>query len=226
MQIGPRIRVGGTVGKIGQSIKNALPSVPAMVGTALLGPVGGLAGSALNHSIGSDLMKGAKNAGLILGGKAILGKLGGTPGIAGGSLPGGASSGDSGGGFLDWGKGLILGGGKDGQGNFGALGDLLGGQGGSGLLDKLLMGGSVAAGAIDQARKQGLQNKAVDYATGDYDKNAGLRDQARSMLSNRSTPDLSSIFSNPGNPYDEARRKAPGFALGPRVPATPTNTSY
>lgn len=82
-QIGPRIRVGGTLGKIGQTLKEkVLPSPASMLGGAVLGPVGSLVGSAANGSIGSDFGKGLANAAAMVGPGALAGAAKAIPGVS------------------------------------------------------------------------------------------------------------------------------------------------
>lgn len=202
LQIGPRIRIGGTVGKIGEKIKGVLPGVGSMIGGSMI-PGGNLVGSAIEgatngkgalNQIGSDFKKGAINTAAILGGKALLGAGGG------GSL-------------LDKLKG-ILGSGGD------LFGKLVGGGedgGGSGLLDKALLAGTLASNVADKQRQEGFQTRAANYATDPFDAKSGIRSKALGMLNDDSTSDLSSIFSNPGNVYDRQKRGLP--ALTDRVPA-------
>ena len=84
MQIGPRIRIGGTVGKIGQTIKEHIPSPASIIGGAII-PGGALVGSALNHSTESDLQKGLANTPLALAGTHMLGN---GPDTSGAGVPG------------------------------------------------------------------------------------------------------------------------------------------
>lgn len=80
--------------------------------------------------------------------------------------------------------------------------------GGTSWLDKLLAVGTVAAGTEDAIRRRGMENKAMQYAQQPYDARAPLRDRALKLLSTEQPkPDLSPIFSDPGNPYDVQRRQ-------------------
>jgi hypothetical protein len=253
-QIGPKIRVGGTLGKIGQNVKIAtgkvlsnpivdagltfvpgvgpgLAAAAAAGGRALDTTNGGLHGTQGVMDLGTSALKGYG-----------AGKLGQGVDNYMSSLLSSAKGADGATNWMDVAKNLFSGGGADGQGNLGALGDLAGklgggassvlggvssalgggggGGGGSDLIDKLLLAGTVASGVADKQRAQGFQDKAASYATGNYDANAPLRDQARSLLQDRSTPDLSNIFANSENPYDRARRGSP--ALGTRAPVAST----
>jgi hypothetical protein len=253
-QIGPRIRIGGTVGKIGQNIKIGLgktekaiaPFASLIPGVgAIAAPILNTAGNLFDTSNGgvhlNNLPRIAlQDAGLYGVGKLASGVAGKLMGGAAGAatqqgdttddsnpmapyseFPGGVDpstydpsnpmapysefpngqppdSGD--GGFMDWAKSKL---GQAGSALFGSGGQ---GQGNSSLFDKLLLGGSVAASASDQAYKKGLIDKGIGAATDAYNANAPLRTQGRTLLQNRTTPDLSSIFANPGDPY---ARRAP-----------------
>ena len=101
-QIGPRIRIGGTVGKIGQDIKKHLPSVGGMIGSATGIPLGGVLGSTVQakadgtpagQQIASDFKIGAENTPIALAGTHLLGNGPDTSGGAGGTAGGGDGSG-------------------------------------------------------------------------------------------------------------------------------------
>lgn len=81
-----------------------------------------------------------------------------------------------------------------------------GGGGGTSALDKLLLGGSVAAGAADALDRRNFRNKASQYVTESYDARAPMRARALELLKQDQPRDLSSIFANPGNVYDRQRR--------------------
>lgn len=104
-QIGPRIRIGGSVGALGEKIKKYVPSPASMIGTGT--PVG-LIGSAINHSVASDAMKGAAITPFAVAATKAMGGNGNAPGTPG--TPG-ASDGSGGGSplslssFLDLGLG-------------------------------------------------------------------------------------------------------------------------
>jgi hypothetical protein len=263
-QIGPRIRVGGTLGNIGQQAKIGLGKVASnpFVDGALgfipgVGPglsaAANMAGRALDTSNGGlhgmdgvmSLVKGgatgyaagmAGNAIRGAAGKALsagMGAFGGHGGSADGSVaptqdqidadpygdgnPSGAGldangmplpGGSGGQSLLDRLKGLVGGAGKAFAGAAG------GGKGG--ILDTLLAGAGVASQAKDRARMQGVQNDAINYAKSGYDEKAPLRARALAQLSSdQPTSDLSSIFSNPGNPYDNQKRGLPQRMTGP-----------
>lgn len=210
MQIGPRIRVGGTAGKIGQAVKTGVGKVAQKAAPVvsffnpMLGAAVGAAGDALDTTDGAfDFGKAAKGAitnyGIGKAGQAVKGAL---------SSAGGA------GGLLSSAKKLATGG--AGQ----VVSKLTGGAGGdrSGVVDKLLLGAGIAASAADQKRQRDMQNKAANYATGSYDARAGLRDKGLAMALNNHKEDLSGVFSDAGNPYDVQKRKpvaAPAVASAP-----------
>jgi hypothetical protein len=259
IQIGPRIRVGGTVGKIGQSIKEGVGKVAKVAAPVVsmfnpaLGAVVGGAGTVLDTSgggvgVGDILKSGVANygigrvaqaAGLSDRARGLLGSLG----IGGGDSSDGsgtiadASTGGmpgEGGGVLDnikaeimRGVGRVTGGhspisvnGQDPLLGGASDGTSGGSGGGSSLLDKLLLGGTVAAGAMDEVDRKKLRDRAVGYASNSYDARAPLRDRAMALLKDNTPTDLTSMFSDPGNVYDRQRRAR---ALLP-APATPTAT--
>jgi hypothetical protein len=210
MQIGPRIRIGGTLGKLGQGLKIGAGKVMSNpIAQGLAGAIGGPWAGAAVGGLGKVLDTS--------GGSVGLGD------IAGGTLKGGAAgfAGSKLGGILKGGLGkigglggLVTGGGSDGKGNFGALGDLggriggaatggLGGLlGGGGLGDNLLMGGALAATIADAKRGRDLQEKGLNYATEGYDQKADLRTQALGALKNPQPVDLAAKFQTRGrNPY-------------------------
>lgn len=206
MQIGPKMRLGGSVGHFLGKAQRILPSTGADIGGALGGPAGYVVGSAVGSkatgkgwtgNLASDAVKGALIAGAGAG-AAALGAGGGAEVAGGGS------------GVLGTAKKIVTGPGGaivDGAEN------LLGG-GRGGVLDKLLLGTGIATSAADQKRKQDMQNRAEKYAVDSYNSRAPLREQGRSMALNPEKPDLSSIFASPGNAYDDQQRGT----VGPRVP--------
>jgi hypothetical protein len=267
IQIGPRIRIGGSVGKVGQKIKigagkvlgnplvdTALAFVPG-VGPGLAAGARGL-GTALDTSNGSvGLGTIAKNTamqygigkvatsipGIVKAGASALGIGGGSS--AGGASGGGADdsyddgssegegyndggSGGGGGGSSLWdkAKGIFLGGGSDGKGNFGMLGDLAGkagdvlGGAGGGLLDKALLAASIADAAGQRKKKEDLQKEGLGYTKDAYSARQPLRQRGLELLQDEAPTNLSSIFSNPANQYTKA---VPTPQVGTRVPMTP-----
>lgn len=266
-QLGPRIRVGGTLGHVGQNVKTAVvkgykdtghaigdaannnavkaaiaaglfaTGAGAPLGAAIMGGTG-LVGGALHRGGGlhDALTEGAKGAviGGVTGGagKAVGGASGilshakKVMGFGGGdgegmtedqfyaSTPGSSTyTGDGGGGL---GSAVVRGAKKVGGALTGG-GDTGGGRGG--LVDKLLLGGTMAASAADAKRKRDLENRAIDYSTKSFDSRAPLRAQGMAQLQDQSTPDLSDIFSDPGNVY--SRRQ-----LGSKVPASSASYAY
>lgn len=197
MQIGPRIRVGGTAGKIGEAIKHAVPSAGNMIGNAVAGAPGAVAGS-LIHGGGKQLKRdigvGARNAAVIV---PAVGGAGAAAAAAKGAL-GRVGLGTVGSRAMD----ILKGGGSPGA------------DGGMSLLDKLLLGGTVAAGAEDALHRRGLENDAKKYAVGSYDARAPLRERAMAMMqTDAPQSNYGAMFSDPGNVYDTQRRRvAPSVA--------------
>lgn len=229
MQIGPRIRVRGTLGKIGQQAKIGLGQIasnPIVTGAtgAFFGPgaaalLGGV-GHALDTSHGSvglgDIAKGSAigygtgqlGSALKTGASALL-KGGATqavnslnnPRLDANGMPVDEGPAGGGGGFLDKLKGALTG---ALTGGGGGLGGALGSIGGflSNNKDNLLMGGALAASIADANRARGLQEKGLNYATDAYDQRAPLRAQAMSALQNPQQTNLASTFATRGNnPY-------------------------
>lgn len=246
IQLGPRIRIGGSLGALGQKAKVGTGKVlsnkivQGVIG-ATAGPwaaaAAGAAGKALDTSRGrvgiGDLAKGGVTGGI--SGLAGMGVKNAVGSIARHGVKGAVGSG------LSTAKRLVSGGGSDGTGRFGMAGDLVGRFGGgdddggrSSVLDALLLGGGIAASAADRKRQQDMQNRAAKYATDSYDSRAGLREKGLQMAMDDSTQDLSSLFADPGNPYDRQRRQPArpvspmkslatsmgreGEAVGPKVP--------
>lgn len=228
-QIGPRIRIGGSVGKAGQAIKEGAGKVLSnkyvdMAASLIPGVGPGIAAAANAaghvldtsgggiHSVG-DVANIAKDAGTTYLGSKVLAKAKGAIGRDG---------------LLSSAKKLITGGGSDGKGSAGVVGDIAGkltsGPSGDrgGVLDKLLLAGSVASSAADRKRQQDMQDRASHYATDSYDSRAGLRERGLSQALNPEKPDLSDVFAAPGNPYAVSARKpvAPAPAVNSVVPPT------
>lgn len=119
-------------------------------------------------------------------------------------------------------SGLLSGGGADGKGNLGMLGDLAGKAGkipGVGSLlsnpDALLAGAGLFMGAKDDARARGLEQRGLDYATRAYDEKQPLRALALSQLMQEQAPDLSGVLPpDRGSPYAMGR-KVPGISTLP-----------
>lgn len=229
IQIGPRIRVGGTLGKAGQQAKLAVGKAAKMAApiasfaNPALGALLAGAGTALDTSQGKvGLTDIALNAGMnYAGGKLAKGALGKlklpsslarTPGIvpeAGsgggqnllqrliGSVTGTGGEGNMVQRLLG---SLTQGGGKDGQGEWGMLGDFLSDP------NKLLMGGSVVASALGNRETRQQRERAMKYATDSFDRRAPLRDAGMAAALNPARPDLSAIYANPGNAYSKPSR--------------------
>jgi len=217
-QIGPKIRIGGTLGKIGQNVKvsvgkalenpmvdAALQMIPG-VGPAVSALAGGL-GTAFDTSGGSrslgDILKGGATgfaAGKVgsflpdIGGLSGVGSdinsgLGGINGLVT-KIPGVSGLGDA--------IGKIPGG-------ISTIGKALAGGSGGGTLGGLTpldiaLGGAQAINAASlQKKANDLTNSAKNYATNAYDANAPLRDAGRSGMLNAASY----------NPYSKAPGSAP-----------------
>lgn len=293
MQIGPRIRVGGTAGRIGQNTKNAIvkgatdvghaagnaldnkyvqaataaalaasgvgaPAAAAMLaaqaaGGKILKPggnIGDAASAGLKAGVtsyGTGKLLGS--AGKVLGDKVPLGigdrvaSMGRSIGDKLGSIPGASTLGRIGQNMIGTGRDIAAGMVPEGDGppvEVGSPGGPMhrmppnaptagrtdvatrtagpGGQPSSSQdmswLDKLLMGTTIGAGTMDALERQKLRSKAQNYAQGSYDARAPLRQRAMKLLGDTSTPDYSSMYSDPGNPYDTARRARELAAAG------------
>lgn len=236
IQIGPRIRVGGSIGKAAQKLKENVGKVAKTVAplATIIPGVGPLAaagigalGTALDTSkgsvgLGNIALSGAKG---YVGAKAldgITGKLGSAVkvGSIADLLKGGGKDGQGNLGAIgDLAGGLLTGGGTDGKGTAGYLGDLLGkatasggGVGGSSLLDTLLGAGGIAAATEDSMRRRGMEDEARKAITGSFAARAPLRERGMAMALNPGKPDLGGVF--------QTGAKNP-FALAPRVAVTP-----
>ena len=244
-QIGPRIRVGGTLGKIGQDIKigaGKIASNPITQGVAgaFLGPAAaaGIAGlgKVLDTSKGGlhgaggvlDLAK----AGALGYGAGKVGQV--VKGIGGQIAKGGIGS-------------IFSGGGADGKGNLGAIGDLAGKIGGGGLggvlgLDGL--GGSIGdflgngrggldlgkigllgLGGLQMKNAADLQKQSTGYATDalkgvqeNYNSRAPLRAAGQGGMLNPQIMDLSHLLDHSG-PY--AKGILPGLGKAPGTNVAP-----
>lgn len=240
MQIGPRIRVGGPIGRAGQKLKEgagkvakAAAPVAAFFNPAL-GAAMGAVGKVMDTSDGGtrvgDLPRMALQAGATYGlgkagqgvlksvkgagsvgakAKAGLGAVAGLGGTKGGApgAPAGAAKEPGWMDTLSGAAGKLLGGGGEG--------------GGGSLLDKLLLGGTVATGAMDEMQSRKLAGQAADAATGSYDQRAPLRAKAMAMLAgaDQPAPDAAGLFDDPGNVYAQPAAAAPQAA--PQLAPTP-----
>lgn len=187
IQIGPRIRVGGTLGKIGNKIKEYAPFIGA-AGAGLPGVIQGevIKNGADPAKVGqgfvNDLKTGAKNIPLAVGIQAATG--GGTPSVPG--IPGLTGNG-AGGGF--------------------DLGSLLdAGLGTAGLVNAAQL-----AGKSDK-----FANTAYGDVRSSYDARAPLRSAGISGMLNPGAGvplKLAGVQANTGvgNPF--SRKPSPGVAL-------------
>lgn len=204
-QIGPRVRVGGTLGHIGQKVKQILPSPGASIGGALGGAGGYLVGSGAGSELEGKGLTGNLKPDLIKGGAILAAGAGAAAAGAGAGAGAGGGAGVIGS-LVDHGKNL-LGGAVDAMG------------GGNGLIDKSLMAAAIAQTAADRQKQAGMIDEATKYAKDSYNERAPLRTQALGTLTDPGSPanhasDLSSIYANQGGVYDQQRRGT----LGSRVP--------
>jgi hypothetical protein len=250
-QIGPRIRVGGTLGAIGEGVKQNLGQVakiaavpvsfvnPALGAALAVGGralhtnegaagVGDLVGAGVKNyatgKIGSAVLGGVRRALPAIGG-AIAGRAvgGGAPAtdVNGGSMiPGGpdfdpSSGGAGGGGGMPWEQILaaVTGGGTQGGGGI-DWGSLLGKVGGfvkdNGL--DLAMAGLATAQGVNAAkassRAGGFQDKAINLAEQNWAAGAPLRAAGTTRLLTPKAANLSSVYTDPSNPFARVRRIA------------------
>lgn len=127
------------------------------------------------------------------------------------------------------GAGAVLGGGADGKGNFGKLGDLAGKIPGVGKLAGSLSGGSDGFGLDDLLQlglggmsayegiksnneANALRRDAMEMAKGDYASRGQFRDAAVPMLQAQ-RPDLSSTFGGYSNVYSKKKIPSVGGNL-------------
>lgn len=207
MQIGPRIRVGGTLGKIGQAAKVGLgkldkaaaPFVAMIPGVGqIAAPIMNMAGTVLDTSHGGvslgDLGRaGIQSAGMYGAGKLLGGTISHIPGVSTlgakiSEIPGVSA----------------LGGALKNIPGVDEIGGFLKGHAG----DILTAAQGVQAYG-QQQKANSLQNKGLGYATGAYDEKDALRKQALGELTNEQLPDLSSIYGPRGTPNPYARGVTP-----------------
>lgn len=240
-QIGPRIRIGGTLGHIGQQVKEgvgkldkaAAPFVGMIPGVGqIAAPIMNIAGHALDTSDGGLNGGNIGKVALQSAGMYGLGKLGSllgsVPGVGGavqsvehmaGGLPGvsqaeGFLHDHPGvGNFLGSVKQDLLGGGQPGQpgGDQGLLGKIGSFLGGNGGLNAL-----GTAGAVNAAM---LQSKANDYAKNalgqveqSYNERAPLRTGGMQAMQ-------SSLAANPFSGTAMPARQAGAMPVNPTTPA-------
>lgn len=229
-QIGPKIRVGGTLGKIGQDIKTGVGKVAKAVAPAVafIPGIGEVAAPLLEA--GGNILDttngGIHNIGDVgrIAGESALMALPGATGLAS-KLAGGATgldalptelknlAGDANGLLtkIPGVQGLeSMFGGSGGAGNtlMSGLGKIFGSGGGAGFLggsggglDNALLLASIAQEAAQKQRQQNLQDSGLNYATSAYDSTAPLRTAGMAKLLNPTYTNLSSIFADPANPF-------------------------
>lgn len=199
-------KIGHAVGGVAEKAAPFVGLIPG-VGTLAGGAIGGL--GALAHGDG-------------LGGALKYGALGATSGLANSKLLGGGGlkaigsklgiGGHSGGGYdINNPADNIFAGSASGGGGGGLLSSL--GGIGSGLLgglkkvgiDNILGGGALGYGAYQQKQAGDMRDKALKLITDDYATRAPLRTQGLQGMLNETPPDLSSIYSDPQNPFSRKR---------------------
>jgi hypothetical protein len=178
--------------KIGSLARGVIGSVTGGAGAA-----GGGIQSAGNSGASGDYIPGSAPSAGVNGGEYIPGSA---PSAGGGSAGGGS-----------WWDNLLHGGGSDGKGNMGLLGDLggkfsgaVGSVTGGGGMDKILTAAAVAQQALDAKRQRDLQNEGLGFAKDAYSSRAPLRQRGLQLAQDEGVQDLSSIFANPANPYTRA----------------------
>lgn len=210
MQIGPKIRVGGSVGKIGQGLKIGAGKVlsnPIAQGAigAFLGPGAAAAAGGLGRAL--DTTNGGSGIGDLALGTAKgygVGKVGQVAKGALGALGGGSSAGGAAGaasaasgliphnaeGGIDWGK-LA-------SGAAGGVGDFLTGNGG---LNALGAAQGVNAAMLGK-KSSDFANKAFDLQNDSYTQRAPLRALGMQRLTTPTAPNISGIQATTGaNPF-------------------------
>ena len=168
-KIGKAIKkVAKKIAPIAGPLANFIPGVGPLIAGAIGAATNVVAGKGLAGAISGGL--GGYGAGKLLGG---IGSLGGGAASAATSGAGGAAS--SGGGFFsNLGKGIgsiFKGGGADGVGNFGKIGDFFGGGLGGGgaltdsqaggALNKMMQSGDISAEMISGLSEQGLSTQQI-----------------------------------------------------------------
>lgn len=201
LQIGPRIRVGGTVGKIGQNIKIGTgkvlsnPIAQGIIG-ATLGPGAAAAAGGLGRALDTT------NGGSGIGDIALSGLKGYGAGKVGQVVKGVGSGIKAG-----FDAGGVTGALKAGVGKL-PLSGLVGGAGGDGGFDLGNLG-TLASGAIgayqvgkERDAADALTNRGLDTAHQAYDAKAPLRQMALSQLLNPTHTNLAGRFAtNAHNPF-------------------------
>lgn len=231
IQIGPRIRIGGSIGKFGQNLKVGAGKLLKTVAPAasFIPGVGPLAAAGLAAAgTAMDTSKGRVGLGDIAGAGVKSYGVGRAAGLLS-KIPGVGAIGEKLSGIPGVGRaGQILGGVRDkvsdvlpnlpdgmnsindipGYGRAKQM--LTGGGGGEGggmsVMDKILLGGTIAATAEDAMRRRGFEDRAIGHAEGSYNSRAPLRGRALAMLEKDVRPDHSGLFADPGNVYDTQKR--------------------
>lgn len=231
IQIGPRIRVGGSLGRAGQNLKIGVGKVANVGGKVVslfnpaLGTMISAAGDVLDTSDGKfDFGRAAKNAVLQYGvGKVAnvagskLGGLFNRAGNVGGDLSGAGdalnhvSQSVRAGGSL----GNVVGDAASNAGRFRSIaskaGSFLGGKDGFGM-DDVLKYGSAAGKAYGAYDDMSRRNRYEDMAKAEFARRAPLRDRAMQLMLDDSRPDTSDLR-DPMDPAGRYRRVSVGSRL-------------
>lgn len=206
MQIGPRIRVGGSVGKFGQKAKIGIGKVASKAAPVVaffnpaLGAAVGAAGDILDTSEGGfDIGRAAMNAGKTYAFGKVAGKL--KSGL--GSLRGA----NYGIGDVAKGAAMELKEAVTDPSRFRSIsaGLMPGGSGGD-KLRTLMDLGKAGEGIYDRYQ----QNQDRNMAQREYENAAPLRQAAQAGLLDTSRPDVSSIFADPNATQGRYRRVTVG----------------
>jgi hypothetical protein len=242
IQIGPRIRVGGSIGKAAQSAKiglgkvaKAAAPIAGFINPALGGVLGGL-GTIADTSkgkVGLGQIASAGGAALLPGVAKVAGKIPGVSGMGGmlGKIPGVSKVGglakrvagsqfgkDMGTALKNTAETILDPVAQAG----GAMGDALTGGGGGPSMDTMLGLAGTADAAIQRQKATDLENQGLNRIRGAYDAKAGLREQGiQGMMRPEGDPNaaLANTYRrDTGNPYD-LPPVAPAAPAGPGGPS-------
>lgn len=209
---GVHLKIGGTVGKIANTVGNGLEKYGLPIAaTALLGPVGGAAVTgAERYMTGHGLQNSLLDAATTYGGGSLVKGLGKIPGVSNiegavQNIPG-VSNLESAYGDVKGALGKIPG--------MDQLGGALKGAVGSALSSPQNMLNTAAGlgAAYDYKRSQDLQNQALKYATDDYSARSGLRAQGIAGMGQPEQPVSLPSSLIAGNPYSQQPKRIPGRA--------------
>jgi hypothetical protein len=226
-QIGPKIRIGGPLGAIGEGIKKVgdVMNPAAAAGRAIAGGknIGEAGQTFVDNSI--DKAKGAAIAGAAYLAPGAIGSLGGS--TAGQVAIGTAEMG------MDAIKNVLGSGGsivgdflKDAAGNIlGKVGKTIAGMSPM----ELAMAGLATAQGINaaksSARAHDLSDKALKLAEDNWNSGAAMRDQGRAGLLSPTKSDLSSVFADKTNVFGGGAQRRPLPPQPTPMPAVPPATA-